>query len=72
MADVNVHELTVGEYLESWLAGKRALKPKAALYRDALNHYLIPHLGEIRILELRPITLIASTRRSRSESEDDR
>jgi integrase len=55
MADVSVHGLTVGEYLESWISGKRALKPKtAAPYRDALDLYIIPRLGEIRILELRP------------------
>jgi hypothetical protein len=28
MVDVGVHSLTVGEYLETWLAGKHALKPK--------------------------------------------
>ena len=55
MADVNVHGLTVGQYLENWIAGKRALKPKTvALYRQVLDLYLIPHLGEIRLLELRP------------------
>ncbi|MGH3739288.1 MAG: hypothetical protein ACRDT6_27365, partial [Micromonosporaceae bacterium] len=47
--------MKVGEYLENWLAGKHALKPKTvALYRDALDLYLAPHLGSIGLLELRP------------------
>jgi integrase len=55
MSDVDVHSITVGQYLEDWLAGKHALKPKTvALYRSALDHYLIRHLGTIRLLELRP------------------
>jgi len=54
MVDVSVHSLTVGEYLETWLAGKHALKPKTmALYRDFTTNYLVPNLGEIRLLELR-------------------
>ncbi len=54
MSDVDAHSVTVGQYLDDWLAGKHALKPKTvALYRDALDHYLIPHLGSIGLLELR-------------------
>ena len=54
MVDVGVHSLTVGGYLETWLAGKHALKPKTmALYRDFTTNYLVPNLGEIRLLELR-------------------
>ena len=54
MADVRVHDLTVGEYLETWLSGKHALKPSTQHhYRDALRLYLIPHLGHIRLLDLR-------------------
>jgi hypothetical protein len=54
MVDVGVHSLTVGEYLETWLAGKHALKPKTmALYRDFTTNYLVPNLGEVRRLELR-------------------
>jgi integrase len=46
--------MKVGEYLENWLAGKHSLKPKTvSLYRDALDLYLIPHLGHIGLLELR-------------------
>ena len=54
MADVNVTAMTVGEYLEAWLAGKHALKPKTmALYEDLTRLYLVPNLGRIRLLELR-------------------
>jgi integrase len=54
MVDVGVHSLTVGEYLETWLAGKHALKPKTmALYQDLTRLYLVPNLGGIRLLELR-------------------
>jgi integrase len=52
--DVNVHSLTVAEYLNTWLTGKHALKPKTvALYSDISRNYLFPHLGAIRLLELR-------------------
>lgn len=55
-----VHTLTVGQYLEDWLQGKHALKPKtAALYRDLAHNYLVPHLGHIRLLELRAAQLDA-------------
>lgn len=54
MVDVSVHSLTVGEYLETWLTGKHALKPKTmSLYRDFITNYLVPNLGHIRLLELR-------------------
>ena len=54
MVDVNVTTLTVGEYLETWLVGKHALTPKTvALYQDFTKHYLVPNLGQIRLLELR-------------------
>ncbi len=54
MADVTMHSLTVAEYLEMWLSGKHALKPKTvALYADMTRNYLVPHLGDIRLLELR-------------------
>jgi hypothetical protein len=74
LADVSADGRTLGEYLETWLGGKRALKPKtAALYRDALDLYLIPHLGEIRVLELRPHHLDRfSIPRSQSAYGDER
>ena len=54
MTDVNVTSLTVGEYLETWLTGKHALKPKTmSLYRDFTTNYLVPNLGDVRLLELR-------------------
>ena len=54
MADVNVTSVTVGDYLQAWLTGKHALKPKTmALYEDLTKHYLVPNLGHIRLLELR-------------------
>lgn len=54
MADVHVHALTVGDYLDAWLTGKHSLRPKTvSVYRDAIELYLRPHLGAIRLLELR-------------------
>jgi len=54
MVDVNVTDLTVSDYLDTWLTGKHALKPKTvALYADMSKNYLIPHLGDVRLLELR-------------------
>jgi len=54
MVDVNVTDVTVGAYLNTWLTGKHALKPKTvALYADMSTNYLVPHLGNIRLLELR-------------------
>lgn len=54
MVDVNVTDVTVGEYLDAWLAGKHALKPKTlALYTDVTNNYLVPQIGGIRLLQLR-------------------
>ena len=47
LADVTALDLTVREYLETWLANKRSLKPSTAVaYRSYLDHYLIPQLGE--------------------------
>ena len=40
--------LTVGEFLESWIAGKHALRPSTRLsYRGHIYRNLIPHLGDI-------------------------
>ena len=48
MVDVGVHSLTVGDYLETWLTGKHALKPKTmSLYREFTTNYLVPDLGEV-------------------------
>jgi integrase len=41
---------TVGEYLETWIAGKRRVRPGTAKsYRGHLDVWLIPHLGRIRL-----------------------
>ena len=54
MTDVNLTSLTVREYLETWLTSKHALKPTTmALYTEFTTNYLVPHLGQIRLLELR-------------------
>jgi integrase len=53
-ADVTASRMTVGAYLDSWLDSRRALKPKTrTLYADAIRHYLKPHLGSTRLLDLR-------------------
>ena len=54
MTDVNLTSVTVQEYLETWLASKHALKPTTmALYTEFATNYLVPHLGGIRLIELR-------------------
>ena len=54
LVDVGVHSVTVAEYLNTWLTGKHALKPKTVeLYRTLADNYLVPHLGDIKLLELR-------------------
>lgn len=47
------HALTVGQYLEQWLAGKHSLKPATlANYRDLADGYLVPNLGKVKLLQL--------------------
>ncbi|WP_285497858.1 site-specific integrase, partial [Actinomadura sp. NBRC 104425] len=42
--------VTVGEYLESWLAGRRNLREGTRRsYANHIKLYLIPHLGHIRL-----------------------
>lgn len=51
----DTYRLTVGQYLEQWLVGKRALRPTTLQsYRSHLDLYLLPHLGSIRLADLRP------------------
>ena len=46
--------MKVSDYLSSWLAGKRNLRPSsAALYRGHIEKHLAPALGHLRIGELR-------------------
>jgi len=53
---VDVGRLTVGAYLEDWLAGKGALRPTTVRsYRAHLDRYLLPHLGHLRLSELRTV-----------------
>jgi integrase len=48
------HHLTVAEFLEQWLAGKRALRPSTRKsYREHVDQHLLPHLGHYRLRELR-------------------
>ena len=69
-ADFGHHNLTVAQYLESWHAGKRKLKPTTAVaYRSYLDHYLLPQLGHIRLLRTtRPPPRPGRTQRSQSGS----
>ena len=47
--------MTVRDYLETWLAGKRALRATTQRsYRIHLDRYLLPYLGHLRLIELRP------------------
>jgi len=44
----------VGEYLDQWLAGKRSLRPSTLKsYREHVEIYLRPSLGDLRLRELR-------------------
>lgn len=50
------HKLTVGDYLEQWLAGKATLRPTTARsYGEHVRLYLVPVLGGVRLAELRPV-----------------
>lgn len=51
------HGMMVGAWLETWLERKVAngLRPATAkLYRQHINDYLVPNLGNIRLRDLRP------------------
>lgn len=46
---------TTGDWLTQWMAGKRALRNSAARgYRQHIDHYLMPMLGEIPLDRLSP------------------
>lgn len=50
------HKLTVGDYLEQWLAGKATLRPTTARsYGEHVRLYLLPVLGGVRLADLRPV-----------------
>jgi integrase len=48
------HTLTMAAYLPSWLEGKRNLRPSTRLSYDThLRLYLLPHLGHLRVGDVR-------------------
>ncbi|MGH8869083.1 MAG: hypothetical protein ACRDYU_13955 [Actinomycetes bacterium] len=50
-----VHRLTVGEFLDQWLAGKRGLRPSTEQgYRSHVDKYLKPGIGHVLLADLRP------------------
>lgn len=50
---VGTGKQTVGEYLETWLAGKAALRSTTVKsYREHLDLYLLPALGHLKLTEL--------------------
>jgi integrase len=45
--------MTVGEYLQQWVAGKVRLRATTrARYESIINHHLVPALGAVRLQEL--------------------
>ena len=57
---------TTGEWLTTWLAGKRKLRPTTLRsYEAHLRLHLIPQLGAIRLEELRPAHVRRCSTRSR-------
>jgi integrase len=54
---------SVGDYLTRWLEGKQSLRPSTRLsYRAHIRLYLIPHLGDVALVELHPQHLEAMYR----------
>lgn len=52
---VDIHGLTVGQYLEQWLASKHAIRPTSRRgYQSDIRKYLQPSIGSILLAELRP------------------
>jgi integrase len=46
--------VTVGQYLDQWLEGKVRLRPNTVrAYRSHIEQYLKPHLGHVRLHDLR-------------------
>ena len=51
---IDLSQQPMAFYLEAWLAGKRAIRPSTVrIYRDHLDHHLIPLLGHIGLQSLR-------------------
>jgi hypothetical protein len=52
--DPQAPEVTTGQWARSWLAGKGRLKPSVARsYRQHIEHYVVPLLGEVPLSRLR-------------------
>jgi integrase len=50
---VDPRKLTVGDFLPAWLEGKQSLRPSTrASYESHIQLYLVPHLGDIVLIEL--------------------
>jgi integrase len=53
---VEPHQITVGEWMERWLAGERHLRPSTREnYRIVLDRHIIPDLGGLRLAALSPV-----------------
>ena len=49
------YRMTVGEYLEEWLSGKRSLRETTRRsYRSHIDRYLRPNIGHLKLVDLRP------------------
>jgi integrase len=49
----DAHRLTVEDFLEQWLEGKRKLRPSTlASYREYIDGVFKPHIGSLRLVEL--------------------
>lgn len=54
MVDIDISSQTVGEYLTAWIATKHSYKPTTlTLTTEFTRNYLEPHLGHVRLLDLR-------------------
>lgn len=71
LPDATKRKITTGQWLTEWLEGKlsaRRLRPTTAKsYRQHIDDYLIPHLGRLRLVELRPEHIEAMFRAVRDE-----
>ena len=55
------HGLTVGQYIDSWLAMKAQVlrENSLAMYRQSLDAYVKPQIGKIKLTRLRPMHIEA-------------
>lgn len=52
---VSVHGLTTGDYLKQWLSSKHSLRATTRMsYESHLRLYLLPQLGHVPLVDLRP------------------